>query len=63
MRDLVKSFLVTLVILALTACVCGLAWYASQHPLWATSTLMPILGVLFVLGIWGMVHTTIKLDK
>lgn len=60
MRDLIKSFLVTMAIFGITALVWGVAWYAAQHPRWAIDVLMPILGGLFILAIWGVVHTVTK---
>ena len=42
----------------------GISWlasYAAQHPHFATNVLLPILGVLFLVGIWGFFYLMAKI--
>jgi hypothetical protein len=52
-RDLVACLMAT-------SLVVGVSWYATHHPWFASNVLLPILGLAFVVCLWGFFYCMAK---
>lgn len=52
MKPAVRATRDFILFLILAAAFSSLCWYAGTHPWFATNILMPIIGVMFFVGVW-----------